>query len=253
MHETERVQTEYAIVTGGGQGIGQSIATTLGYRGVPVAVFDSDSQRGPGTVNTIIGAGGSAVFVEVDVSSPDSVATGVEAASEMYGQPRYLVNNAGIYPRSEAIDMDVEMWNRVLSVNLSGAFLCSQSVARQMGDGGGAIVNIGSRAGLEGEPNGAHYSASKAGIIGLTKALAHEWAPRIRVNCVVPGLTNTSQPLGDPTIRSADELVGKGTEIPMGRIGEPQDVADAVDFLLSDRASFITGQTLCVNGGRVMH
>src|SRR5699024_5648013 len=140
--------------------------------------------------------------------SLSSVAAGLEAASATYGRPKYLVNNAGIYPRAAALDMDVEMWNRVLSVNLGGAFLCSQSVARQMNDSGGAIVNIGSRAGLEGEANGVHYSASKAGVIGLTKALAQEWAPKIRVNCVVPGLTNTTQPLGDPTIGNHDELTG---------------------------------------------
>jgi NAD(P)-dependent dehydrogenase (short-subunit alcohol dehydrogenase family) len=161
------------------------------------------------------------------------------------------VNNAGIFPRQQSATVALDAWKRVISVNLIGSFICARVFgAAMLKRRRGAIVNIGSGRAFHGAADGVAYSASKAGLVGLTRSLALEWAPyNVRVNCIVPGLSDTAQPRA---VLTDDQLRQAGERIPLGRVGQPADVAGAVSFLLSDDASYITGQSLGVNGGAVL-
>lgn len=239
-----------ALVTGGVAGIGRAICRELARNGYDIGVLDVVSE--PADLSREIAELGVRVaYAKADVSSPDEVVRGYDALCQTLGPPIALVNNAGIYPRHAAIDMPYELWRRVLDVNLGGAFLCSQAAAPAMlADGVGAIVNIASGRALQGAVKGSHYAASKSGLIGLTRSLAAEWAPTIRVNAVIPGLTDTAQPRQDGA--SGEEIRARGTRIPLKRIGQPADIARVVKFLLSGDAAYITGQSICVNGGSIM-
>jgi NAD(P)-dependent dehydrogenase (short-subunit alcohol dehydrogenase family) len=176
----------------------------------------------------------------------------IESTSRMVvddlGVPFAIVNNAAIYPRAFVVDLDPDEWDRVLRINLTGPFLCTRSFAPAMQQGKrGAIVNIASTVGLKGDPRGAHYASSKAGLIALTKSFALALGPSgIRVNCVMPGLAETAQPLG---AMSREELLGRGKDFPLGRVGQPDDTAGMVAFLLGPDAGYMTGQSIAVNGG----
>jgi 2-hydroxycyclohexanecarboxyl-CoA dehydrogenase len=240
-----------AVVTGGAKGIGKAIAFALAKKGYAVAILDplSDGAKIAGQIND---QGGRALYLSTDVSVESEVLQSADTIRLSLGTPTVLVNNAGIYPRSEVLSMPLELWNRVLSVNLTGAFLCSRTFAPDMlGASHGVIVNMASGRGLQGAKHGAHYAASKAGIISLTRTLALEWSPTIRCNAVIPGVTDTDQPREAGV--TDEELYSRGAKIPMGRIGNPEDIANAVSFLISEEASYITGQCLCVNGGAIMH
>ncbi len=162
-----------------------------------------------------------------------------------------LVNNAGIFPRVSILDVTPETWRAVLGVNLMGTVFCSQALARDMVKRGrGVVVNIASGRALQGTPRGAHYAASKAGIVSFTKSFALEFAKQgLRANCVIPGVTETAQPLADTTL---EELHERGKRIPLGRIGQPEDIARVVAFLFSEDAAYMTGQSVAVNGGAIM-
>ena len=155
------------------------------------------------------------------------------------------------FPRSRVLDMKLSEWESVLRVNLTGTFLCARAAARAMVKaGGGAIVTMASGRALAGAANGAHYSATKGGIIALTKSLALDLAKdNIRVNCVIPGIADTAQPRGEMT---DEQLYAVGAHIPLGRIGKPEDIAGVVAFLLSNDAAYMTGQSVAVNGGAIM-
>jgi 3-oxoacyl-[acyl-carrier protein] reductase len=162
-----------------------------------------------------------------------------------------LVNNSEIYPRSLALDMSYDLWKHVLGVNLGGTFLCRCAVAPAMlKHGEGVIINIVSGLALQDVRKGIHYAESKTGTISLTKSLPVEWAPHIRVNTVIPGVTETAQPRQSGVTDT--ELYARGAKIPLKRIGPPQDTAWAVEYLVSPRATYITGQSLCVIGGSIM-
>jgi len=162
-----------------------------------------------------------------------------------------LVNNAGIFPTSPVEEMSEEDWDRVIGTNLIGAFLCSRAVVPKfLEQGTGRIISMTSGRAFQGAKNGAHYAASKAGIIGFSKSLALELAPhRITVNVICPGITDTAQPRGHQT---EEQIYAQGQRIPLGRIGQPEDLVGPAVFLASDAAAFITGQTLLVNGGSIM-
>jgi NAD(P)-dependent dehydrogenase (short-subunit alcohol dehydrogenase family) len=239
------------VVTGAAQGIGRAVALRLAVPGVHVAVWDTKAEGVEDTAKLCREQGAVAGASIVDVGDTNQIEAAVAAFEREWGRPDGLVNNAGIFPRSRALDMDLAEWERVLRVNLTGTFVCARAVAARMKeDSRGAIVNMASGRALAGAANGAHYSASKGGIIALTKSLAHDWAGYgIRVNCVIPGITDTAQPrveMGD------NELYAMGARIPLGRIGQPQDIAAAVAFLLSDDAAYMTGQSIAVNGGAIM-
>jgi NAD(P)-dependent dehydrogenase (short-subunit alcohol dehydrogenase family) len=239
-----------AVVTGGSKGIGRAIVLALARRNYDVAILDP-LQAGSEVALEAIEMGGRALYLAVDVSSEANVKEAAQAVAAQLGICHLLVNNAGIFPRANAIDMPFSLWQRVLNVNLGGAFLCSQAFAPGMLQAGsGVIINMASGRGIQGAAKGgAHYAASKGGIIALTRSLAQEWAPHIRVNTLVPGVTHTDQPLEAATV---EELYARGSRIPLGRIGQPEDVANGVCLLASDDAAYITGQSLCVNGGAVM-
>jgi NAD(P)-dependent dehydrogenase (short-subunit alcohol dehydrogenase family) len=239
------------IVTGAAQGIGRAVALRLAAPGTHVAVWDIKTQGAEATAQACRDAGAKARAWQVDVGDADQVQAAAADFEREWGAPDGLVNNAGIFPRAPALDMNLSEWERVVRVNLTGTFVCARAVAAHMKDAGrGAIVNTASGRALAGAANGAHYSATKGGVIALTKSLALDWAGYgIRVNCIIPGITDTAQPrveMGD------NELYAMGARIPLGRIGQPQDIAAAVAFLLSDDAGYMTGQTIAVNGGAIM-
>jgi NAD(P)-dependent dehydrogenase (short-subunit alcohol dehydrogenase family) len=239
-----------AAVTGGSKGIGRAIALALARRNYDIAILDP-LESGRAVAAEVMALGRRALYLPLDVSCELDVRKAAQLVAGQLGTCTLLVNNAGIFPRASAIDMPFSLWQRVLNVNLGGAFLCSQAFAPGMLEAGsGVIINIASGRGIQGAARGgAHYAASKGGLIALTRSLAQEWAPRIRVNTLVPGVTHTDQPLEATTV---DELYARGSRIPLGRIGQPDDVANGVCLLASDDASYITGQSLCVNGGAVM-
>jgi NAD(P)-dependent dehydrogenase (short-subunit alcohol dehydrogenase family) len=239
------------IVTGAAQGIGRAVALHFASPGVHLAVWDVKSDGVEETAKLCHEKGAVARAWIVDVGDADAIEAAVSAFERAWGKPDGLVNNAGIFPRARALDMRLAEWEEVLRVNLTGTFVTARAVAARMKDlGRGAIVNTASGRALAGAANGAHYAASKGGIIALTKSLALDWAAYgIRVNCVIPGLTDTAQPrveMGD------NELYAAGARIPMGRIGRPEDIAAVVAFLLSDDAGYMTGQSVAANGGAIM-
>ena len=240
-----------AIVTGAAHGIGRAVALRLARSGAKVVAWDTEREGGEETIRECQKAGGEANFWTVDVGDEAQVNGAVAEVVERCGAPMRLVNNAGVFPRSNALDMGLAEWEMVFRVNLTGSFICARAVARHMiAAGGGAIVNTASGLALQGAVRGAHYASSKAGIIALTKSLALEWAQYgIRVNCVIPGITDTRMPRGG----MADEQLYKtGESFPLGRIGSPEEIAAVISFLLGPDAAYMTGQSVAVNGGAIM-
>lgn len=242
---------EKVIVTGAAQGIGRAVALRLAAPGVHIAVWDVKTEGVEETAKLCRDNGAMASAYTVDVVDADQIENAVAAFDKAWGKPDGLVNNAGIFPRARALDMKLSEWEQVLRVNLTGTFVTARAVAARMKElGRGAIVNTASGRALAGAANGAHYAATKGGILALTKSLALDWAGfGIRVNCVIPGLSDTAQPrveMGD------NELYAAGAKIALGRIGQPRDIAAVVAFLLSDDAAYMTGQSVAVNGGAIM-
>jgi NAD(P)-dependent dehydrogenase (short-subunit alcohol dehydrogenase family) len=230
-----------AIVTGAGSGTGKAVALALSASGAAVLVNDLNPDRADDLADEINAAGGRAFPWQADVSNRFQAAGMIETARERFGRIHLLVNAAGAYKHDPMQKLDEWDWRRLLDVNLTGTFFMCQLTGRVMADeGGGVIVNLASTIGYTGTlPEGIGYASSKAGIIGLTKQAALELAPHnIRVNAICPGsILEDDMPPPDPV------------RIPLVRMGTPEDVANAVLFLCSDAASFITGQTLIVDGG----
>jgi Dehydrogenases with different specificities (related to short-chain alcohol dehydrogenases) len=196
--------------------------------------------------------GGEARFFPVDLSQPSQIDAAVRGTVEAFGSPYCVVNNASIYPRFSVLDMPLDVWEKTLKVNITAPMLIAKAFAPLMiAQKRGVIINIASGRALEGTPKGANYACSKAALVSLTKTLALEWAKyNIRVNAIVPGVSFTAQPLENTT---PEELIERGREqIPLGRIGYPDDMAGLAAFLVSSDASYMTGQAVAMNGGRVM-
>jgi 3-oxoacyl-[acyl-carrier protein] reductase len=238
------------LVTGAGSGIGRAIAEKLAKDGERVVVNDLKGETADEVVARIKESGGEAAAVPGDVSDPESVQRIVEAAREAYGPPEILVNNAGFLQQKRFVDLTVEDFDRMIAVHLRGTFLCTSAVLPDMlSRGSGIIVNVASQLGQIGGIELCHYSAAKAGIIGLTKSLAREVSAQgVRVNAVAPGPINTELVLG----LSDEWRDAKSAELPLGRFGEPWEVAETVAFLVSDGAALYVGQTLGPNSGDVM-
>ncbi|MGI9050455.1 MAG: SDR family NAD(P)-dependent oxidoreductase [Rubrobacteraceae bacterium] len=243
-------RSRVALVTGAGNGIGRAVAEKLAKEGERVVVNDLRGEAAKAVVARINDSGGSAAAAPGDVSDPESVERILEAAQEAYGPPEILVNNAGFLQQKRFTDLTVRDFDRMIAVHLRGTFLCTHAVLPNMiSQGNGIIVNVASQLGQIGGVELCHYSAAKAGIIGLTKSLAREVSSQgVRVNAVAPGPINTELILG----LSEEWQQAKAAELPLGRFGEPWEVAETVAFLASDGATLYVGQTLGPNSGDVM-
>ncbi|MGI6376649.1 MAG: 3-oxoacyl-[acyl-carrier-protein] reductase [Anaerolineae bacterium] len=240
-----------AIVTGSSRGIGRAIALELARRGASLVInYHRDAAAADGVVRNIEALGARALAVQADVSTAAGAEALAHAALETYGRIDILVSNAGIVRDTLLLRMSPDDWDAVIQTNLTGAFHCAKAVQRTMlKQRSGRIIHISSVSGLVGNAGQANYSAAKAGLIGLTKALARELGSRnITVNAVAPGYIAT-----DMTANLAPQLVESARQqIPLGRLGQPEDVACAVAFLASDDAAYITGHVLVVDGGMAM-
>jgi 3-oxoacyl-[acyl-carrier protein] reductase len=239
-----------SLVTGGAQGIGQAIATTLAQEGSDVVVADLDANRCEETVARVQQLGRKAMAVSVNVGDWDQVKSMIDRVLKDWERIDILVNNAGITRDGLLLRMKEEDWQSVLQVNLTGTFFCVKAVLPTMSrQRSGRIVNIASIVGAIGNIGQANYAASKAAVIGLTKTVAREYASRnITVNAVAPGFIDTAM-TQDLSAETKEALLN---QIPLKRLGQPSDIADAVSFLCSEKAGYITGHVLHVNGGMHM-
>ena len=240
-----------ALVTGGSRGIGRAIALQLAAQGAKVAVnYAGNEAKALEVVDEIKANGVEAIAIQADVSSTDSVTNMVKEVISTFGSLDILVNNAGITRDNLIMRMKEDEWDDVINTNLKGVFNCTKAVTRQMmKQRSGKIINIASIVGVSGNPGQANYVAAKAGVIGLTKTTAKELASRnITVNAVAPGFITT-----DMTDKLTDDMKNEMLkQIPLGRLGEPKDIAAIVSFLASEQGDYLTGQTIHVDGGMVM-
>ena len=241
------------LVTGAGSGIGRAIATLFAGESAKVGVVDVSEGDGKSTAELVKRNGGDAIFVQGDVSKSGSVKRMVEVTVEKYGKLNVLVNNAGVESTGSVVEMTEENWDKVIDINLKGTFLCSKyCTPRIIESGGGAIINIASVLGLIGSRGEAAYCASKGGIISLTRAMALDFASQnVRVNCICPGsvLTPTFKRVmtasGDYDATFARNL----EKIPLRRVADPEEIAQAALFLASEKSSYMTGAALVMDGG----
>ncbi len=242
-----------ALVTGGAYGIGRAAVLAFVRKGAMVVIADVDVKNGEETLRLVKEAGGEGIFVRTDVSQEADVSALVEKAVKTFGALDYAFNNAGIHKVfCSTIDFTERDWTEMIDINLKSVWLCMKhEIPQMLKQGKGAIVNTSSAAGLVAAPSNPAYPASKHGVVGLTKSTAVEFARKgIRVNCVCPGPTRTG--MHDSLVAVAPEIVEQmHTKVPMGRIGEPEEVALAAVWLCSDEASYITGHALPVDGGLV--
>ncbi len=240
-----------ALVTGARRGMGKSHALALAKQGAKVAVTDISQEECQLVVDEIKSMGGEAIALKMDVSNKADVDAVFNEVVKQFGRLDILVNNAGIFAPKAALELTEEDWDKTISINLKGEFLCAQRAAKEMAKNNwGRIINIASIAsggvgvGISG---GAHYTASKGGIIGMTETLADEWAPMgINVNAIGPGAIDTPMVSGALTKEATDALLAG---VPLKRIGRPEEVSAAVVFLASEEASYVTGATFYVDGG----
>ena len=244
------LEGKVSIITGAATGIGKATAELFASEGAAVIVVDRNDTEGERTAASINDRGGRATFLEADVSKADDVQQMVESAVERFGPPAILVNNAGIFIRmSHRVHEVTEMeWDLTMQTNLKGAFYCCKYALPHMMEKGGAVVSISSVAALGGGGLASPYGISKAGLIGLAKAVANEYGEfGIRSNVVLPGLTDTPQARG--STGSAERFEQRTDEILLGRAGRPADIARLILFLASDQSSFITGASFIIDGG----
>ncbi|PXA64423.1 short-chain dehydrogenase [Arthrobacter psychrochitiniphilus] len=241
-------ESKVALVTASGAGIGRAIAQRLAAEGAAVVVSDVNDEAGAATVALIVEAGGNAAYQRADVSSPEDVTALVEFAVETFGGLHLAVNNAGIGSMPKELqDLTLPEWDRTINVTLRGTFLSMQAeISHFRANGGGNIVNIASIAGIRATPQLTPYGAAKHGVISLTRSAALENAQQgIRVNAVAPGAIETASLAELPEEAKA----GYAAEVPMHRLGKPEEIANAVVWLLSEESSFVTGVVLPVDGG----
>lgn len=248
-----KLKDKVALITGAGSGIGRATAILFAKEGSKVVVADCAKESGEQTVEIIKNAGGEASFVYVDVSRADDVQRMIEKTVKYYGKLDVLFNNAGINIPAPITEITEELWDKIININLKGVFLgCKYAIPVMKKQGGGVIINTASIFAFVGFANDSAYCASKGGVYAFTRALALEVAPfNIRVNCICPGTTMTPlvqgvwMRLGEPEER---ERTTK-QQIPLGRLGRPEDIANAALFLASDDSSFMTGAAIIVDGG----
>jgi NAD(P)-dependent dehydrogenase (short-subunit alcohol dehydrogenase family) len=249
-----RLANKVALITGAGSGIGKATATLFAKEGAKISVADLDEKGGKATVNVIKNAGGEAIFTKCDVTNEADVRATVDRTVEAYGKIDILFNNAGVEYVCSIFDTDEENWNRIMNINAKGVFLCTKHVAAVMKKNrSGSIINAGSVAGLVATPLNVAYCASKGAVVMMTKAMAIELAPfgiRVNATCpasiVTPLMDREIAAYGKPREVSEKEVIGAH---PIGRMGNPEEVAYAALYLASDDSSFVTGSNLMVDGG----
>jgi NAD(P)-dependent dehydrogenase (short-subunit alcohol dehydrogenase family) len=249
-----RVEGKVALVTGGASGIGRATALTFAREGAKLVVADMNEEGGQQTVHMITEKGGEAIFVRTDVSKAVEVQALISKAVETYGRLDCAHNNAGISgtPFMRLVDYEEEEWDRIMTINLKGVWWCLKyEIPQMVQQGGGAIVNTASAAGLVGSAAFPLYDASKHGVVGLTKSAALQYAKvGIRVNAVCPGVIQT--PMVASCVQVNPQFDHRAiASTPLGRLGQPEEVAETVVWLCSDAASFVTGHTMTVDGGYV--
>ena len=240
------------LVTGAGRGMGRASAERIAADGARVVVNDLDETRAAEVADRLVSEGAEAIGVAADVSDAADVSRLVDTAREAFGDVDILVNNAGVLRRTGILDLGEDEWNRVLDVNLKGTYLCTRAVLPAMKAAGwGRVVNISSSAGRSVSTlGGPHYTTAKAAVLGFTRAVAREMAPfGITLNAVCPGLVNTEMV---NEVITAAQTQAYADSFPIKRLAEPQEVAELVAFLASDRAAYITGASLDINGGDLM-
>jgi 3-oxoacyl-[acyl-carrier protein] reductase len=243
--------SQLCIITGGANGIGEGIVRRLHDDAYDVLFCDVDIRKGEALSQELSRDNHAAHFIPCDVKSVADVSRMINAARDLKIPVYALINNAGIFPRRAFLEVSLEEWNEVIATNLTGPFLLAQQIVPLMlPNRDGVIVNIASGQSFRGDALGVHYTSTKHGVRGLTKSLALALGPHgIRVNAIAPGPTLTSQAL---QARSREDLIERGRQLPLGRIGEAQDLAGVVSFLVGNDARYITGQTIPVNGGSDM-
>lgn len=247
-----RLEGKVALVTGGGKGIGRAICFAFAREGAQVAVADLDLPAAAEVASRAEDWGGAAVALEVDVARGAEVAVAVERTVERFGRLDVLVNSAGIACNGDAVETDEEQWDRLLDVNLKGTWLCCKhAIPRMLEHGGGVVINLGSIASFVGLAKNAAYNASKGGVLMLTKNLAVDFAPRIRAHVLCPAMILT--PLLEAYMDTLPDrqayLRSVEAATPLGRLGSPEEVAQAAVFLASEESSYLTGAALVVDGG----
>lgn len=250
-----RLNQKSAIVTGGAGGIGRATALAFAREGARVVVVDIDGQAAQQVADEIAAAGGEAVAVRADVSSDSDIADVVATAVDRFGGVDIVFNNAGIIRRADAVETTVEEWDRVFAVNVRSIFLmCKHVVPVMAAAGGGSIINTGSGWGLKGGGRALSYCASKGAVVNMTRALAIDHGPQgIRVNSVNPGDTDTGM-LREEARQLSEEtgaFLAEAADRPLGRMGRPEEIAEAVVWLASDASSYVTGSALVVDGGGI--
>jgi len=250
------LENKVAIVTGGSQGIGKAIALRFAKEGAKIVIANRDIKKGTMTKNEIEEFGGEAIAISTDITNFDQIKHMVDETEKIFGEIDILVNNAGLLIRSSFMNTSEKIWKKTMDTNLKGTFLCSQEVARRMisREKGGKIINITSIDGKVVYYHGNHasYGVSKAGIIMLTKGMAVELAPKnINVNAIAPGVVKTE--ISEGSMSNQKHLQEVLKDIPMGRLAKPEEITGAAVFLASEDANYITGTTLYVDGGWVIH
>lgn len=243
------MQHKVAVVTGAGRGMGRSIAWALAELGAAVVVAERDEDTGPEVARALTDAGHRAIWVKVDVRKADEVDAMIKATVDHFGRIDSMINNAGGVFFAPALDVSENGFHALVNANLTSVWLCSIAAAKAMvaGGHGGSIVSTSSMSAIKGAVNHAPYGAAKAGIIGLTKALAAEWGQQgIRVNAVAPGAIATE---GATVTGAGGNDTDARPEVPLGRRGSPEEIAGIVAFLATDLASYITGETIVADGG----
>lgn len=245
-----RLKDKVAIITGGGNGIGRETVLTFVREGAKVVIADFDDEAGGQVLNEVKELGGTAIFQKVNVADKDSVAQLVEKTIEAFGSVTILVNNAGITADAMTHKLTSEAWQKVIDVNLTGVFYCTQAVIGKMTEqGNGKIINTSSVSGVYGNVGQVNYAATKAGVIGMTKTWAKEYGGKgINVNAVAPGFIETAMVAKVP-----EKVIDKMKEtIPLKRLGVPADIANAYLYLASDESNYVNGAVLHVDGGIMM-
>jgi len=250
MGSSRELEGKVCVITGGGRGIGAVTAKRMAAEGARLAILDLDPETAEQTAAALRDEGAEARSYQVDVTAEDAVAGAADSVREDFGGVDVLINNAGICPVGPTLSFPLETWRQTIDVMVTGVFLCSREFGKVLRDtGGGAIVNMSSLNGLTAFPMRLVYSASKAAVISMTEVLATEWAGYgIRVNAVAPG--NTNAPMFEKVVEEGVlDLDAYLQHTPLRRLAEPEEIAESILFLASDRASYVTGEVLVVDGG----